>query len=361
MGSILTAKNVIVSKRNNILIQIRDFSIQEGSFVTVIGENGAGKTTLLLALSSLIPLSSGEIYFKEGKIGEVFTYSEYRKKISIVFQENLLLNDTVFNNVAIGLKFREVAKTEIISKVNGILNTLKINHLKERKVNTLSGGEAKRVSIARALAVEPEILFLDEPFASLDAVSKEGIIVDLAHIIKEKKITTIMSTHDKYEALRLSDHIIALEWGRIVQKGTKEEIIHSPKSSFVASFMGVENVLEGIVVEKRDGGFIADIGNQHLEGIGDYEVGSRVILCIRPENVFLSKSIDHIKSSVRNFFHGTVAEINNYGHYYRVTVNCGFNIISYITKTSFSEMQIQNGDEVSAGFKATAVHTITKL
>lgn len=361
MTPLLTAKNISVKKRRSTLIEVDAFSVEEGAFVAVIGENGAGKTTFLLALSALAPLASGSIYFKNALVGKDISCEDYRKKIAIVFQENLLLNDTVFNNVAIGLKFRKYSKQDIATATENILKLFNIFNLKDRRATTLSGGEAKRVSIARALVLNPELLILDEPFSSLDTVSKEEIIVDLAHIIKEKRITTIMATHDKYETLRLSDYIIALENGIIVQQGTKEEIVLSPKSSFVASFMGVENVFEGVVTEKKESEFIADIGNRHIEGIGEFEVGTKVILCIRPENVFLSKSKAPIKSSVRNFFEGVITELNNYGHYYRVTVNCGFNIISYITKTSFNEMQLKRDDKVSLGFKATSVHTITKL
>jgi len=360
-NDILKAKNIAVIKKGKEILNVNSFNLKECSFTAVIGKNGAGKTTLMLALATLMKLTSGELWFKNKKIGGEISYEDFRRRIAIVFQDNLLLNETVFQNVAIGLKFRRVNDDEISYRVDNILKLLSISHLRDRKPAFLSGGEAKRVSIARALVIEPEILFLDEPFTSLDTVSKERIIIDMMEIIKEKKISTILTTHDKYEALRLSDYIVALDEGRISQEGRKEDIINYPQNSFVASFMGVENIIEGVVIEENEGGFVARAGDKLVEGVGDFKKGKKVLLCIRPENVFLSKNTHAVFSSVRNLFSGKVSEINDYGYFYRISVNCGFNIIAYITKTSFYEMSIQVGDELSVGFKATSVHTIAEV
>lgn len=359
MENILTVKNLSVTIKGKELINVEKFEIREGSVIAVIGENGAGKTTFLLTLASLIKPTTGEIWFYNKQIGKQISQKDFRKQIAVVFQENFLLDKSVYENVAIGLKFRNFSERLIKDRVDDILKLLKIHEIKERKAKDLSGGEAKRVSIARALVIEPKILILDEPFSSLDSISKESIIIDMGRLIKEKNITTLISTHDKYEALRLADYISAFEKGKIIQEGTKDEVLHYPKNSFIASFAGVENILEGEVIEKKEGGFIARVLNTVVEGVGDFEVGKKVYLCIRPENIFLSKS--EMKTSVRNLFKGKIIEINNFGYYYRITIDCNFSLISYITKTSFAEMCINIGDEIFVGFKATSIHTIEKI
>lgn len=361
MTNILKVKNLSIKKSGKEIINIKDFSISEGSIQSIIGENGAGKTTLILAMAGLLKSSSSEIFFRDKMINKEIPLKIYRKKISIVFQENMLINDTVFNNIALGLRFRKLNDMIIEKKVEDILERFKIKHLKNQQVYTLSGGEVKRVSIARALVIEPEILFLDEPFSSLDSISKEDIISDLIKVLKEKRITVVMSTHDKYEAFRLSDSIIVLEKGKIIQQGSKEEIIQYPANSFVASFVGIENILEGIVIEKKTGSFIAKVKNQFIEGMGNYDIGTKVLLCIRPENIFISKVFQGSDTSARNMFEGKIMEILDYGHFYRVTIDCGFNLISYITKTSLLNLSLKLNDTVFAGFKALSIHTISMV
>lgn len=358
---ILRAENILLKKNERYILNINSFTLYKGAIKTIIGENGAGKTTFLLTLASLITPNSGNVFFNGMKIFSHISAKEYRKKIAIVFQENLLLNDSVFNNVAVGLTFRKFSSSDIKNKVDDILSLLNITHLKNQKAKTLSGGEAKRVCIARALVIDPEILFLDEPFSSLDAVSKEGIIFDLAKIIKERKISTLLVTHDRYEALRLSDSIVVMDSGRIIQEGSKEEIINYPKNTFVASFVGIENILEGVVVKQNNGDFLAKVQDKFIEGTGDFNVNTKLLLCIRPENIFLSLEPKNSMTSVRNFFFGTIKEINDYGHIYRITVDCGFLLVSYITKNSFKQMSLSLNDKIYAGFKATAVHAITSF
>ncbi len=360
MSNILSVKNLSIKKSNKEIINIDNFTISEGSITSIIGENGAGKTTFILTLAGLLKPSYGTIFFKDKSIKDM-PLSEYRKHISIVFQENLLINDNVYNNVALGLKFRNLPHSKIEKKVDDILSRFKIKHLKYQKANTLSGGEAKRVSIARALVIEPKILFLDEPFSSLDSLSKEDIITDMIKVLKEKNITVVMSTHDKYEALRLSHSIIVLEKGKIIQKGIKEDIIKYPANSFVASFVGVENIIEGIIIQKKSGSFIAQVKNNYIEGVGDYDIGNKVLLCIRPENVFISKHLIESQTSTRNIFRGKIVEILDFGHFYRVTIDCGFDLISYITKASLIDLSLKLNDTVYAGFKAMSIHTITMV
>src|SRR4030066_372960 len=204
---ILEAKNLEVERGGALLLEIPSFSIGKGEILSLIGPNGAGKTTLLQTLSYLLGRFQGEIFFRGKKIETNHSVLEYRRKLAMVFQEPLLFDTTVFNNVASGLKIRGMRRNEIRDTVIEQLNRFGIGHLSDRSAKTLSGGEAQRTSLARAFALRPEILFLDEPFASLDPPTRDSLIEDLAHILQQTRTTAIFATHDRLEALRLSDWI----------------------------------------------------------------------------------------------------------------------------------------------------------
>ncbi|MBU0702192.1 ABC transporter ATP-binding protein [bacterium] len=244
---ILEANNILVKKGGVTVLDIPHFSIKQGKHLSLVGPNGAGKSTLLLTLANLLKLQQdstsdkGEIYFKGNKI--YLNYSTaiaYRRNISMVFQEPLLFNTTVFDNVASGLKIRGIRSSEIQNTVNECLQRFGISHLNNRSARKLSSGEAKRTSLARAFATKPEILFLDEPFSSLDLPTRELLIEDLEKNSREMGTTTIMATHDQMEVLQLSDYIMVMDQGKIVQSGTPDEIISHPANKFVSSFMGEE-------------------------------------------------------------------------------------------------------------------------
>lgn len=243
---VLEANNIFVKKGGVPVLDIPHFSIEQGKHLSLIGPNGAGKSTLLLTLANLLKLqqgntaSKGEIYFKGNKIDSSYSAAiAYRRSISMVFHEPLLFDTTVFNNVASGLKIRGIKSPEIQQTVNEYLQRFGISHLSNRYARKLSGGEAKRTSLARAFATRPEILFLDEPFSSLDLLTRESLIEDLEKNLKETGTTTIMSTHDQIETLQLSDHIMVMEHGKIIQSGSPKEIVNNPANKFVVSFMGM--------------------------------------------------------------------------------------------------------------------------
>ncbi|MCG6536811.1 MAG: ABC transporter ATP-binding protein, partial [Syntrophales bacterium LBB04] len=189
----------------------------------------------------------------------VFTY---RRNLAMVFQEPLLFDTTVFENVASGLKIRGIAQDEIKRVVEEYLERFGISHLVNRSARKLSGGEAQRTSLARAFAVRPEIIFLDEPFSSLDPPTREALMEDLERILRETRTTTIMATHDQIEALRLSDHIAVMNLGKIVQIGSPAEVMNNPVDEFVASFVGMETVFTDRVTKTHDGTFTVSVSGR---------------------------------------------------------------------------------------------------
>jgi tungstate transport system ATP-binding protein len=357
---ILEAKNIEVERGGMLILHVPSLLIQEGETLSLIGPNGAGKTTLLQALSYLLKPFQGEIFFRRKKVEVNHSVFEYRRKLAMVFQEALLFDATVFNNVASGLKIRGMKKGEIRDRVMEQLERFGISHLNDRSAKTLSGGEAQRTSLARAFALRPEILLLDEPFASLDPPTRDSLIEDLEHILKQTQTTVIFATHDRLDALRLSDRIAVMNDGKVLQVGFPEEVMNHPVNEFVASFVGVETILTGKVIKKDGGTIIASIEGQEVEAVGDAHLGEAVVLCIRPENVTLSVLPSQEKTSARNVFGGRIVKIISLGLYQKVHLQCGFPLVSYVTNHSSEELFLTEGKEVRASFKATAVTVIRK-
>jgi tungstate transport system ATP-binding protein len=356
---ILEGRNIKVERGNATLIDIPSFFVKEGEVISLIGPNGAGKTTLLQTLCYLLKPFEGEIYFRGDRVGGKYPLNGYRRKLAMVFQEPLLFDTTVFNNVASGLKFRGVKGKEIQEIVMENLQRFGIEHLSDRSARTLSGGEAQRTSLARAFATRPEILLLDEPFSALDPPTRESLVEDVERVLKKAKITSLFVTHDRMEALRLSHRIAVMKEGLILQIGPPTEIMNHPASEFVASFVGVETTLEGKVTAKGDGIIVVSVAGHIIEAIGDVSVGKDVILCIRPENVVISDNSVQGSTSLRNIYSGTILKVTPLGPYQKIHLDCGFPLVAYITNDSRRKLALREGKEVTASFKATAVHVIT--
>ena len=357
---ILEARNLEVNRGGAILVQVPSLLIQEEEIFSLIGPNGAGKTTLLQTLSYLLKPFQGEIFFRENRVEANHSVLEFRRKLAMVFQEPLLFDTTVFNNVASGLRIRGMKRDEIRDRAMEQLERFGISHLKGRSARTLSGGEAQRTSLARAFALRPEILLLDEPFSSLDPPTRGSLIEDLEHILRQTRTTAIFATHDRMEALRLSNRIAVMDGGRILQIGCPEEVANHPVNELVASFMGVEAILTGKVIKRNGGTIIASIEGQEIEAVGDAHLGESVVLCIRPENVILSIRPSQEGTSARNVFAGKIVRIISLGLYQKVQLDCGFPLVAYVTNHSLEELSLVEGREVRASFKATAVTVIRK-
>ncbi len=282
----LEANNILVKRGGVTVLDIPHFFIKQGKHLSLIGPNGAGKTTLLLTLANLLKLQQGEIYFKGNKIDSSHSIAiAYRRSLSMVFQESLLFDATVFDNIASGLKIRGISVSEIRHTVNEYLERFGISHLSNRSARKLSCGEAKRTSLARAFAIKPEILFLDEPFSSLDLPTRELLMEDLERNLKEMGTTAIMATHDQMEAFRLSDYIAVMNQGKIIQSGSPEEVIRHPANNFVTSFMGIETILMGKITKTDEKTITVAVSGHDDESIGIESIGETAACCIRMEHV----------------------------------------------------------------------------
>ena len=336
-----------------------DLKIQRGEVFALIGPTGAGKTTFLRLLDLLELPASGRVYFD----GVDVTTSrqerqEARRRMAFVQQKPVVFTMSVYDNVACGLRWRRERDEVIRQRVEGVLKLVGLAKYRDRNAKTLSGGETQRVAIARALATQPEVLLLDEPTANLDPVSVSKIEEVLEHIIGEHKITVVMATHDMSQGQRLADRIGVLVSGKILQLGSPSEIFTSPESREVAEFVGVENILAGVVTERDNSLVTIEINGGRIEAISDYKVGERVYVLIRPEEITLTLSRDI--SSARNAFPGRIVRAALVGALVRIEVDCGFPLLGLVTKRSAEELNLTPGRSVHASFKASAVRTIKR-
>ncbi|HPL63531.1 MAG TPA: ABC transporter ATP-binding protein [Syntrophales bacterium] len=359
-GHILSASDLLVERGGSVILDRVSCDIREGEVVSLIGPNGAGKTTLLMALSGLTRLNGGKVLFRGREVGKEIAGLPYRRKIAVVFQEPLLFNTTVFENIASGPKIRGSSSLEIRRTVSEQMERFGIPHLADRSARTLSGGEAQRTSLARAFATRPEILFLDEPFASLDPPSRDSLIRDLEGVLNQTKTTAVLATHDRTEALMMSDRIAVMLAGKIAQNGTPEEVMNRPADPDIAAFVGAETIVTGKILRRENGTFILSAGSSEIEAAGEGEPGELVILFVRPENVTLTRRATKEQSSARNMFPARIVRLIPAGFYFKAELECGFPLDAFITGRSVEEMGLKEGTEVFASFKATAIHSIRK-
>ena len=236
MSALVQVRSLRVRRNANLVLEVKSLDVQRGEVLALVGPNGAGKTTLLLALAGLLGRHEGEFVFL-GRPKWQWGSLEYRRRMSLVFQLPLLLDMSVADNVALGLRFRGVPREQITERVRTWLERLGIGSLQHRRAVELSGGEAQRVSLARAFVLEPELLLLDEPFPALDPPARQRLLRDLNALLHSDHKTAILVTHNLQEAARLSDRVAVLLGGTLRQIGAASQIKARPADRQVAAFL----------------------------------------------------------------------------------------------------------------------------
>ncbi len=227
-----------------------DFVVPGGSLTALLGPSGSGKSTLLRTIAGLDEPDSGTITINGRDVTRV---PPQKRGIGFVFQHYAAFKHlTVRENVAFGLKIRKRPKPEIKDKVDNLLEVVGLSGFQTRYPNQLSGGQRQRMALARALAVDPEVLLLDEPFGALDAKVREDLRAWLRRLHDEVHVTTVLVTHDQSEALDVADRIAVLNHGRIEQVGSPTDVYDSPANAFVMSFLGAVSSLNGVLVRPHD-------------------------------------------------------------------------------------------------------------
>lgn len=229
-------RDLLVQRNGQDALRVNSLEIKTGETLAVVGPNGAGKSTLLLTLAHLLTSILGEISF-HGKLLKEWDDIEYRRRIAFVFQDPLLMDMSVRDNIALGLKFRKMDKEETQARVNKWAKAMGVNHLLKRRAGQLSGGEAQRVSLARAFVLDPELLLMDEPFSAVDPQTREQLLQDLSNVLAHDHRTTIFVTHNLKEAAQFGDRVAVIIDGELKQVGKPRQIKENPADKSVRDFV----------------------------------------------------------------------------------------------------------------------------
>lgn len=223
MNMAIEIQNLTLRLGGRTVLDIPSFTLKEGDSVSLMGPNGAGKSSLLLIMALLQEPTSGEVkYFGRG--ADNYPRLELQRRMAMVFQKPMLLDLTVIENIDLGLKFRGLSRRERLQRIDYSMEQMEVAHLARRRARTLSGGEAQRVAVAQALVVEPEIIFLDEPFSNMDKEIREEMMIHINQLIRKRRITTVMVTHHRREADVMTDSVYWMEDGVIMSRESVDTV-----------------------------------------------------------------------------------------------------------------------------------------
>ncbi len=281
-NNIISLKDISVTFDGEQILNNICLDIGDKEFVTLLGPSGCGKTTTLRIIGGFLTPDGGSVKF-DGK--EINNVPPHKRNINTVFQRYALFPHlNVYENIAFGLKVKKLPEREINKRVGEMLDLVNLKGFEKRSINRLSGGQQQRVAIARALVNEPKVLLLDEPLGALDLKLRKGMQTELKRIQQSLEITFVYVTHDQEEALTMSDTVVVMNNGNILQVGSPVDIYNEPKNAFVADFIGESNILNGLMIKDR----LVEISGREFEcvdtGFGE---NAPVDVVIRPEDIKL--------------------------------------------------------------------------
>jgi putative spermidine/putrescine transport system ATP-binding protein len=260
-----------------------DLTVKRGEFVSLLGPSGCGKTTLLRIVAGLLHPDAGTVWL-DGE--DITTRPPHRRDVGVVFQNYALFPHlSVAENVAFGLEARRAPRERTRATVECFLDLVHMRDFADRSVRVLSGGQQQRVAVARALAVGPKLLLLDEPFSALDRKLRETMQIELKRLLRELSTTAVFVTHDQDEALMMSDRIAVMSHGAIEQLAEPAAIYHRPATPFVLGFVGLSTRLSGSVVEASDGQVVVATAHGSLRASGTLPKGAKAFVAVRPERI----------------------------------------------------------------------------
>jgi tungstate transport system ATP-binding protein len=359
---ILEAHGLSVVLGDRKVLDVPSFAVRQNETLVIIGPNGSGKSTLVLSLGLLLKPATGDVLYHGQPVLSKARIFHARRQFAIVFQEPLLLDASVLDNVMLGLKLHGITKTEAKYRAEKWLSRFGIASLAGRQAKTLSGGEAKRASLARAFVLQPEILFLDEPFNALDTPTRQGLLEDFRNVLKETRTTTVMVTHDHNEALALSDRLAVMIGGQIRQIGTFEEVFSTPVDEGVAEFLEAGNILQGTVQAQNNGLASVNVGeNRIIYAISDLLPGTGVAMFIPYDDINISVGdIGSELNSSENRIKGKVLKYFPQGSQLKVSLDCGIMLSCLITHHMWENLGLGIGQDAVVSFKSSAPHLIPK-
>lgn len=348
--------------KDNFSVSVDKLDIYQGERIALIGPNGAGKTTLLQILTLLQQPQQGSIIFNGTEIKFKNQIFQYHRSTAFVPQKAVLYRGSVKDNVAIGLKIRCEKSSVIDKKVIEILMTFRIEYLANRPADRISGGEARRVMLARALVLNPQVLFLDEPFGDLDEPVRVELIEDLLPVLSQTGCAMIFVTHNQDETYQLADRFMVMIKGKIVQSGKAQEIFGNPLTRDVAEFIGIKNIIPAKVLRVENDIITVSLSTDlKLSVTGDKPRTSEVVICIPPDAItIVAKQSDNLQVSSRNIIPGVIKKIIPSRHFAWVEIDCGVTLTASVTNESVKEMNLIADKPVRLLIKSTAIRLLEK-
>ena len=333
-----------------------DINVSKGDYFVLIGKSGSGKSMLLEIITGIITPDNGSILLNNK---DIINTPIQKRNIGIVYQKPTLFpHMSVFDNIAYPLKIKKLKKEDIKNKVQKLAEDTEITNLLKRNISNLSGGEIQRVTIARTLATNPEILLLDEPLSFLDVQLRKGM-VSLLRKLNQKGQTIVHVTHDYEEALALSNKIAIIENGSIIQTGTPQDVFHNPKSEFVANFIGISNFYKGKLLRSDDNSELKVFVTSEVKILTSTNENreSEGYIIIPDEAITISN--EELNSSSVNNFNGIIKDIypNKLG--IEIVIDIGIELTAKITNYSHERLQLDIGKKIWISFKASSIKFIS--
>ncbi len=341
--------------KSHFRLEVDGFEIPAGSVQALLGPSGSGKSTLLEVLGLLAKPDAGTV-LADG-VATSTTDRATKLQIAAVFQRPYLFKGTVAANVGYGLAVRGVSKSQRRAPIEHALEQVGLGGFADRSVSALSGGEAQRVSLARALVIEPKVLLLDEPLASLDALLKRRLTREFAEILRDTGATAVWVTHDQDEAMVVADRIAIMNEGRIVAEGPTDDVMALPRDEWTARFLGLSKPMVGTATPYQDGLIAIRVDGVTVISTGFAEPGVQLLFSIAPEDVLLfAGDVDLPVTTARNRIPATVTDLSPRGSTMTVTLDAGgVEFTSSVSRASVQELGLECGTSVLAVFKATSV------
>ncbi|UCB46809.1 MAG: ABC transporter ATP-binding protein [Spirochaetota bacterium] len=332
---------------------VKDFGLEvkDGEFVSLLGPSGCGKTTLLRIIAGFEIPDSGEVLL-DGE--NIIGLQPFKRPMNMVFQRYALFpHMTVYENIAFSQFLKKRPKEEIEQKVKKMLELVQLEGFEPRKPNQLSGGQCQRIALARALINEPRVLLLDEPLGALDLKIRKQMQIELKKIQEKLKITFIYVTHDQEEALVMSDRIVLMKLGEIIQVDTPKRIYNHPNSRFAATFIGESNIFDGEVVKVKADHLVVGVDGLQLLAHRniDAKVGDKIVLAIRLEKV--SRVTGASKKEYDNQFPGKIEDVVFFGALVKYYVRISENITLIAEENITEEESDQDAEENNIGTTVT--------
>ncbi len=279
-NAVISLKNISVHFDGERILNGINLDIRDKEFVTFLGPSGCGKTTTLRIIGGFVEATAGDVFFEGKRINDL---PPHKRKVNTVFQKYALFPHlNVYENIEFGLKVSKVPEAERRSRIRDMLELVNLKGFETRGINQLSGGQQQRVAIARALVNHPKVLLLDEPLGALDLKLRKEMQVELKRIQQSMEITFVYVTHDQEEALTMSDTVVVMKDGVILQIGSPQDVYNEPVNAFVADFIGESNIIDGVMLTDFVVEFAGHVFNCVDKGFAEKE---DVQVVVRPEDI----------------------------------------------------------------------------